>query len=117
VSNIILALYVISATCALLVLKLGTAAGLPISYSENQLHFNINAYIIFGFILYGLSFLTYMYLVATNDLGYIIPLAASFVYILLFIGSFFLFKEVFTLGKILGIVFILVGIVVLSVNK
>lgn len=116
-STIILALYVVTATCALLALKLGTSNGLPIGYSGNQFFFNINVYIVVGFLLYGVSFLTYMYLVAKNDLGYIIPLAASFVYILLFIGSYILFKEVFTAGKIVGIALILGGIIILSMNK
>lgn len=116
-SKIILILYVLTASLALVTLKLGTNTGLPISYINSKVQFNVNAYTIVGFLLYGLSFLTYIYLIAKNDLGYIIPLAAAFVYILIFIASYLIFKEVFTATKIMGIVLILGGIVLLNLNK
>ena len=112
--KLIIALYVLITSAALIVLKLGTREGEP---NFLKLPFPVNFYTIAGVILYGLSFLLYVYLISKYDLGYIIPLAAAFVYILIFSASFFIFNEVFTFLKILGIAFIVCGLVLLNLKK
>lgn len=116
-SKIILALYILATSSALVILKWGTKTGLPIAYSNNRLHLNANIYTVSGLVLYAVSFVTYVYLISKYDLGYILPLALSFVYILIFISSAVVFKEVFTPVKIGGIFLILLGIVLLNVKK
>lgn len=116
-NKIFLSLYVLTTVSALIILKLGTGSGLPISYIDNKLQFNINLYVIGGIILYGLSFITYVYLISKNDLGYIIPIAAAFVYILMFTASALVFKEVFTIYKIVGISLIVLGLIFLNINR
>lgn len=113
-SWLILSLYVLATSSGLVLLKLGTKAGLPVSYLDNRWHFNLNAFTVGGIFLYGVSFLLYMYLVSKNDLGYIIPLTTAFVYIAIFIASFLIFKEVYTTPKIMGIALILIGLVLLN---
>lgn len=115
-SKIILILYILTTSAGLLILKWGTKTGLPVSYVNNKLLFNVNLYTVGGIILYGLSFVLYVYLISKNDLGYIIPITAAFVYILIFIGSFVIFHESFTAPKIIGIALVLSGIVVLNVK-
>ncbi len=116
-SKIILALYVITTSLGLIVLKYGTKAGLPVSYIDNKLNFNINFYTVTGLSLYAVSFLLYIYLISKNDLGYIIPLAAAFVYIMIFAGSFIVFKESFTAFKLIGIAMIVGGLIFLNLGK
>ena len=116
-SKIILVIYILTTSLALVVLKLGTKTGLPISYANNKLAFNINFHTIAGVILFGISFATYVYLISKNDLGYIIPLAAAFVYILIFVASYFIFNETYTATKIVGIVLIIAGLVFLNLKK
>jgi small multidrug resistance pump len=77
----------------------------------------MNFYSVAGIVLYGLSFMLYVYLISKNDLGYIIPLAAAFVYIVIFIASAVVFKEVFTATKIIGIAMIVVGLIFLNLKK
>jgi len=117
VSKIILTLYIITTSLGLIILKLGTNSGLPVSYANNKLHFNMNFYSVAGIVLYGLSFMLYVYLISKNDLGYIIPLAAAFVYIVIFIASAVVFKEVFTATKIIGIAMIVIGLIFLNLKK
>lgn len=117
VTKIILTLYVLTTVAALVVLKLGTKSGLPIGYVDGRVQLNLNLYSLAGIALYGLSFITYVYLISKNDLGYIIPLAAAFVYILIFLASAVVFKEVFTLTKIVGIALIVLGLVFLNLKK
>jgi hypothetical protein len=75
VSKIILALYVVTTSAGLIILKLGTNSGVPITYVQNKLQFNFNLYSVLGILLYGISFALYIYLISKFDLGYIIPLA------------------------------------------
>ena len=90
--KIILALYVITTSLALVILKLGTDHGAPLSIVESKLHVNINFFTIAGVLLYGVSFLTYIYLISKYDLGYIIPLTTAFVYVIIFTASYLVFK-------------------------
>jgi uncharacterized membrane protein len=117
VARIILALYILTTVAALTVLKFGTQSGLPISYANQRLHFNFNFLTVSGIVLYGLSFATYVYLISKNDLGYIIPLAAAFVYILIFISSAVFFNEVYTFTKLIGIGLIILGLVFLNLKR
>jgi len=117
VSKIIISLYVLATSLALIVLKLGTKLGAPIHYLDNRVQFNINFYTVTGVALYGTSFLLYMYLISKYDLGYIIPLTTAFVYILIFTASFVIFKEAFTITKIVGIALIILGLVFLNLKK
>ena len=114
--KVVISLYVLITSAALIILKLGTKHGLPISYIDHKLHFNLNPYAITGIIMYGISFLLYTYLISKYDLGYIIPLAAAFVYVLIFLGSAIFLNEVFTAAKIVGIALILSGIIFLNVK-
>ena len=115
-SNIILLIYALTSTAGLVLLKFGSQTGAPIALVEGRLHFNLGVYAIAGIFLYGLSFLLYTYLIAKNDLGYIIPVSTALVYIGIFLASFFLFKEPFTALKITGILLILGGVILLNIN-
>lgn len=114
--NPILILYVLSTTLGLVFLKLGSHTGAPISFVDGRLQLNLGILAISGFILYGISFLLYTYLIAKNDLGYIIPVSTALVYVGIFIASFLLFKEVFTAIKIVGILLIIGGVVLLNLK-
>ena len=116
-AKIIFVMYILATSLGLIMLKLGTNRKLPISYINDKLQFNPNAYTVSGIFLYGVSFVLYVYLISKFDLGYIIPLTASFVYILVFTASFLIFKEPFTATKILGIVLILAGLFLLNINR
>lgn len=116
-SSILLGLYVITSSLGLIILKLGTASGFLVSHQNNKIVFNFNLHTIAGLVLYGISFFMYIYLLSKNDLGYIVPMAAAFVYIFIFIGSYLIFHEIFTITKILGIVLILGGVMLLNFHK
>lgn len=114
---LIILAYVAATSLGLIVLKLSTANGLPISYMNDKLIFNFNFLSILGILLYGTSFLIYFYLISKFDLGYIIPLTTALVYVVIFLASFIIFKESFTSLKILGIGLILVGLFFLNSSK
>lgn len=107
----------LATSAGLIVLKLGTESGVPISYVDGRLHFNLNWQSLLGIALYAVSFLLYIYLISKNDLGYIIPLTTAFVYIVIFVASAIVFKEVFTITKIIGISLIVIGLIFLNLKK
>ena len=116
-SKLVIPFFVAATSLALILVKLGTKSGLPISFVANKLQFNLNAYTIAGILLYGLSFASYIYLLSRYDLGYIIPLTTALVYVLVFVASYFIFHEVFTVAKIIGIGLILSGLIFLNLNR
>ena len=116
-AKLIVALYVLVTSSALVALKWGTKAGAPIHSVDNKLQFNLNYSVVGGILLYGLSFLLYIYLISKYDLGYIVPLTTALVYIIIFTASYFIFHEVFTAIKIAGIVLIVGGLVLLNLSR
>lgn len=116
-SQLIILAYAITTSLALIFLKLGSATGAAIAFTDNKLQLNLGFYVVSGFVLYAVSFLIYTYLISKYDLGYIIPVATALVYVAIFIASYVVFKEHFTAIKIAGIVLILGGLILLNINK
>jgi len=116
-SIVLLLIYVLSTSSGLILLKLGTANGMPISIVEHAISFNFNWYSLAGFFLYGCSFLLYIYLISVFDLGFVLPVTTALIYTIIFIASFIIFKEVFTVIKIVAICFIIFGVILLNINK
>lgn len=114
--KILTGLYVLITAAALITLKLGSKDGAIAEFINGKLAFHFTPYTITGVILYGASFMLYMYLISKFDLGYIIPLTTALVYILIFIASFVIFKETFTAMKIAGIILIVIGVALLNVK-
>ena len=112
----IIGLYVLVTASALVVLKLGAKAGAPAEFMNGRIHFNLNLYVLTGIVLYGTSFLLYIYLISKYDLGYIIPLTTALVYALIFIASFIIFNEAFTAFKVAGITLIVTGLIFLNIK-
>ena len=115
-SKILIILYVISTAGGLILLKLGSTGGAVVELINGKLTSNLTLLNTTGILLYGLSFLLYLYLIAKNDLGYIIPLTTGLVYILVFIASVIVFRESFTLIKALAIILIVAGVILIT-NK
>ena len=111
------AAYVIATSMGLIFIKLGSTSGAPIAIVEHALKFNINFFIVAGVLLYGFSFILYTYLISKFDLGYIIPVTTALVYSLIFVASYFIFHETFTIIKIAAISLIIFGVILLNFNK
>lgn len=116
-SVLIIIAYIISTASGLVLLKLGSNSGAPIAIINHSLKFNFNPSIIAGIGLYSLSFVLYMYLISKYQLGFIIPLTTALVYILVFAASFVVFHETFNLIKIIAISLIILGVILINLNK
>ena len=116
-STILIIAYVLSTSLGLILIKLGSATGAPIAIVEHSIKFNLNPSIIFGIFFYVFSFALYTYLLSKYDLGYIIPLTTALVYSIIFLASFFVFHESFTIIKIAAISLIIFGVILLNIKK
>lgn len=116
-ANLTLIIYALTSTAGLVLLKFAGQTGAPISFVDGKLHFNLGILAVSGIFLYGVSFLLYTYLIAKNDLSYIIPVSTALVYIGIFFASYFLFHEALTALKVTGILLILGGVALLNLGK
>lgn len=73
-----------------------------------------NPYIIFGLVLYGLSFLIWLRVLSFNDLSKSYPIFATCVFVLTTIGSVAFLNEHISLLRVLGIAIMLLGIFIVS---
>ena len=115
--SISLIVYVITTALGLILIKLGSATASIVEIIDGKLIFHPTILNILGVFLYGVSFVLYTYLISKNDLGYIIPITTALVYIIIFIASFVVFKESFTLQKIIAIMLIIAGVILLNIKK
>lgn len=116
-SIIALIVYVLSTAGGLILIKLGTAGGAPVSLVDNVIKYNINPVVVSGILLYAVSFALYIYLISKFQLGFIVPLTTALVYTLVFLASYFVFHEVFTILKLAAIALIITGVILLSLSK
>src|SRR4030042_515771 len=72
----------------------------------------VNGYIIFSIILFVLSFITWMISLTKIDLSLAYP-TVSITYIIITLASYYFFNEALTIYRIVGIFFIITGIVIM----
>lgn len=70
----------------------------------------VNPPMLFGFFFYGLSSIIWVLVLRKVQLSYAYPMI-SLGYIIVFIASYFLFNESLNLYRLIGIAFILTGII------
>ena len=94
---------------------------LPILEKESNkkcgINFKIGYITLLGFILYIGSFLMWQKLLTTYDLSYIVPITTGIVQVVVLLVSYFIFKEAITLTNLTGIIFVIVGIILISIKK
>jgi len=112
-------LYLVLTVSGLVLLKSGLAQtqllGL-IDLIKNLLNFKfllVHWKFVLGILCYGLSFITWMFLLSKKDLSNIYPLTVGIVYALIMAASVVFFHEQFTLYKIIGVILIGLGILFL----
>ena len=108
-------IYAIVSVTGLTLVKLGSST--PLSVSLQQSGFSFGVGWVLGLILYILSFLIYMTLIAKNNLTYITPVSSAVVYILTMVVALCIFKEQVTPVQWIGWCLILVGVVLMNVKK
>lgn len=113
---LLVALYTVCTSSALISLKLGSKTGAAVQIADGKLLFNVTPALVIGIGLYAIGFVVFTYLVSKYDLGYILPLTTAVVYTTVFTVSLFVFNEAFTFTKVLAIALILIGVFLLNLS-
>jgi len=71
---------------------------------------------ILGFIFYAIGFALWMIILSKFKLNIAFPIAMSLFFIVSSLGSYFLLNEEFSFKLIIGIIFCLVGIIIINVR-
>lgn len=110
-------IYTLLSVSGLIFVKLGSTNGITKISFDSGLLLQIPWQMILGFGLYVCSFLFYMFLINKFDLSYIVPVATGATYILTILSSKIIFNEIITTWKLVGSFFILIGVLLVNINK
>jgi multidrug transporter EmrE-like cation transporter len=107
-----IAIYLLSSTLGLLLLKTSVSDGKP-----NFFSLLTNYKFLFGFLLYAISFLSWILLLSKKDLTFIYPIVVGLSYIVILTTSIIFLHEEMTYVKIIAALFIGCGIILFTLNK
>lgn len=113
---IVIALYVLCSVSGLVCFKLGSSESLTMEITHSFFSIKISWLSAFGLTLYIISFLIYMGLISKNNLSYLVPVAAGAGYLLTLLSAVVIFKEKLRPVQIVGIIFILAGVVLMNIR-
>lgn len=105
-----LVLYLLFTIGGLTFIKLGSN-GLKLSFSLSVCNFQIPGMFILGLICYIISFVLWLWIISTNNLNYIYPIALGLSYIGIMLVSYFILHETYNVINFVGIAVVLVGII------
>lgn len=117
-NNILLFIVYFFFACAGMVfIKLG---GQPVQsglFTLPVLQLKVTLLTLLGFLFYGVSFLLYSVLLVRYELSFLNPVTIGITSILIFICAVAVFNETITVAKLVGLLFILVGVVIINTIK
>lgn len=113
---IMILIYVVCAIFGIVFFKLGANEAFSVTVSHTLISLRISWLSVLGLLLYLCSFIIYMFLIAKNQLSYLIPVLTGVLYILTFLSSVIVFKEDVHLQHYIGSIFILLGIVIMNLK-
>ncbi|MBD7910222.1 hypothetical protein [Clostridium cibarium] len=114
---IIVAIYLTLSVAGMVLFKLGCQKDFLLNVSTGVFSMKISLLSIVGLLCYIGSFLLYMFLLTIFDMSYIYPITTGIVQVLTAVFAVFVFNEVFTVHKVIGTIFILIGVVLISIKK
>lgn len=106
--------YLIFTTTGIFLMKLG---GNSISLSlKDSISFKIGHITLLGFLCYICSFLLWQKLLTLFDLSYIVPITTGISQVVIVCIGYFFFKEQLNLTNMIGILFIIIGVMLVSMK-
>ena len=108
--------YLTLSTLGLTLLKLSVSTA-ELSSTASLLRLLGDYKFIIGFVSYVASFSLWLILLSKKDLSYIYPIVVGLSYVIIMITAFLFFRENITMNKALGAVLILLGVVIIYMQK
>lgn len=113
---LIYALYIIFSVGGLFLIKTG-GTNTTIILSEKNISMNIDLRMAIGLLIYVISFLLYIWIIKNEDISYIVPLTAGILNVISVIIGVVILKEKISYIGAVGILFVIVGIVLMNFRK
>lgn len=114
---LLLAVYIILSVSGATLIKYAGIAQVAPLFTVPIANLVINWVNLLGILTYGFSFALYIILLNKLDLSFLTPVTTAVVYTSLLVISVLLFNEHFTLLKTIGCILVLVGIILVVINK
>lgn len=111
----LVAIYIITSNIGILFIKLGSSSTL-FQYSDGLINLTVNYRLLIGLLCYIASFLMYIFILSKFNLSYIIPIITGVSYILTLSLSYFVLHETIGSTQLIGIAFVLVGVVLMNLS-
>lgn len=112
-NTILFIIYLILTISGLIFVKLG-GSECSFLYSDGNFDFILNIKFILGIVMYGLSFITWMYLISVGNLSILLPISVAVTNVFVLLISSKLFDTVITPYHWLGVITIVIGIVLIT---
>lgn len=113
---IIVGIYLLLSTGGLILIKLG-ADSVSIGVKQGILNSSISLTSILGLICYIGSFLIFTFVIVKKfDLTYIMPICTGISQIIVILSGLLIFKEHISNFGIIGIIFVILGVVLLNIK-
>ena len=116
-SIILMIIYIIVGVSGITLIKLGSLPAATTLFTVPLVNVAVSWQTIFGIACYGLSFVLYIILIAKLDLSFLTPVVTAVNYILIMVVAFLIFGEQFTPVKIIGCSLIIIGVLMVVINK
>jgi len=116
-SIILMIIYIIVGVSGVTLIKLGSLPAATTIFTVPLVNYAVSWQTIFGIACYGLSFILYIILIAKLDLSFLTPVVTAFNYLLIMAIAFIVFGEQFTPIKIIGCSLIIIGVLMVVINK
>ncbi len=106
-------IYILFTIIGLVFMKLGKGEML-MSFDKTSFNFVIGYRVLLALIFYCTSFLLWVKIVGKNDISYIVPVTSAITNILVFAIGILIFKENFSLYKLLGAILAIAGVFLMN---
>ena len=113
---LLLAIYLLCTVGGLTLLKIG-GGGNDIVISNSIVNLKISITTLLGLLLYIISFALWTVLIQRFNLSYIFPIATGLAYLLVIASSLLVLKEVISPFQWSGLVFILIGVILMNIKS
>lgn len=113
----IIFVYVAFSVVGLLLLKIGTTRAFSLTYAEGNFDFKVNVVLLIGMCLYLMAFVTSLIAMKSIDLSVFYPVSAGLGYVFVCLLSYLVLKENISKEQLVGILFILIGVILMNLKK
>jgi len=113
----LVALYVCCSAMGLVLIKLGTRQSFSAGMTNGIFRLEFGGLLLAGLALYVISFILSIVVMSKMNITFFYPLSAGLIYALVCLLGVFLLKEKVETTQYVGMLFILLGIVVISIKR